>query len=115
MAALAGAVEAQDPSAFQRIICLLIHLHLLKVMDFDVRIGLGRSASDKSIQQFLALPLTLDILAPHWGVPIGEREQPRLFRRWKEYLGHLRSLLGVDVVDATRQAISNQSPQESFA
>lgn len=115
MAALAGAVEAQDPSAFQRVICLLIHLHLLKVMDFDVRIGLGRSASDKSIQQFLALPLTLDILAPHWGTPIGEREQPRLFRRWKEYLGHLQTLLAVDVVDATRQAISNQSPQESFA
>lgn len=115
IAALGGDIAQQDPLAFERVICLLIHLHLLKVMDFDVRIGLGRSASDRSIQQFLALPLVLDLLTPRWGTPILSREQPRLFRRWKEYLSHLQSLLAVDVVHATRQAIATQSPQESFA
>lgn len=116
VAALVGDRHELDPMAFERMLCLLIHLHLLKVLDFDVRIGLGRSAREDGMQSFLALPLTLDLLEPRWGQPLCERQQPRLFRRWKEYLSHLEALLAVDVIDAVRQAIASaQSPQGSFA
>lgn len=116
LAALPGDQAEEDPRAFEQMLCLLIHLHLLKVMDFDVRIGLGRSAREEGMQHFLALPLTLDLLEPRWGHPVSRTEQPRLFRRWREYLTHLQSLLAVDVVEATRNAILRaQEPQGSFA
>lgn len=115
VAALAGTVAAPDPRSFERIVCLLIHLHLLKVLDFDVRIGMGRSARDAMMQRFLSLPLTLDLLQPRWGSPMGDHEHPRLHRRWREYVAHLEGLVPRDVVDSTRQVLIEQSNLEGSA
>lgn len=107
IAALPGQVQEPPPGALQRVVCALIHLHVLKVLDFDVRIGVGRSARDESMQRFLCLPLALDLLEERWGSPLSAKEHPQLHRRWSEYLAHLDSMLPREMIDSTRELVSN--------
>lgn len=111
VAALPGEVQSPRAGAFERIVCSLIHLHMLKVLDFDVRIGLGRSARDEAMQLFLALPLTLDLLSPTCGEPLTEEEHPRLYFRWKEYLQHLEGLVPRGLLQKTREVVRQSIAQ----
>lgn len=107
LAALPGQVQEPPPGALSQVICALIHLHVLKVLDFDVRIGVGRSARDESMQRFLCLPLALDLLQERWGSPLNASAHPQLHRRWSEYLAHLDSMLPREMIESTRELISN--------
>ncbi|MCA9696915.1 MAG: hypothetical protein KC431_05270 [Myxococcales bacterium] len=78
----------------------LIHLHLLKVLEFDARISIGLGARDWAVQSFLALPLLLEALAPALGRPLEDLGPDQaLSRRWEEYREHLAGLVPRPVVD----------------
>lgn len=100
------------PADIGAVVGALIHLHVLKVLEFDARISIGVGARDWAVQTFLALPLLLPALARTLGRPfdpIGPAGS--LFdgsagvvdegfaRRWDEYGEHLGGLVPRNVVD----------------
>lgn len=104
MLALPGAVPASDPESLAALVGALIHLHFLKVLEFDARLGLALGSRDPGILAFLALPLLLPTLGPVLGSPLAgtrprgaslglERFESGADRLWTEYLDHLGELV----------------------
>jgi len=104
MLALPGAVPASDPASLSALVGALIHLHFLKVLEFDARLGLALGSRDPGILAFLALPLLLPTLGPILGSPLSglqtrgtglglERFEAKADRLWTEYLDHLGELV----------------------
>ena len=104
MLALPGAVPATSPDAFAVVVGALIHLHFLKVLEFDARLGLALGSRDPGILAFLALPLLLPSLGGVMGTPLSgltvrgasmgsESFEAGSHRRWNEYLEHLGELV----------------------
>jgi hypothetical protein len=126
--ALPSPAIASEPRDIGAVVGALIHLHVLKVLEFDARISIGLGARDWAVQTFLAMPLLLPSLAPTLGWPFElaqtreqvEREAgpgetgPRpaetgrnkagpvdggFARRWEEYTEHLAGLVPRNVVE----------------
>lgn len=109
--ALPGAVLPTDPQALAGVVGALVHLHFLKVVDLDARLGVAAVSRDPGITAFLALPLLLPRLEQTMGAPLAGLEQlsrqpaghdrvhAPLSRRWIEYLDHLQELVPQAVVD----------------
>ncbi len=100
MLALPGAVPASDPESLCALVGALIHLHFLKVLEFDARLGLALGSRDPGVLAFLALPLLLPTLASRLGSPLSgidvrgaslglESFEAGANRLWTEYLDHL--------------------------
>lgn len=101
--ALPGAVVPADPEHIGALVAALVHLHLLKVLELDTRVGLAIGTRDPGILAFLALPLLLPQLEARLGAPIvaagaGDFAAP-LLRRWTEYIEHLDELVPRSVVE----------------
>ncbi|NVB41983.1 hypothetical protein G6O69_29420 [Pseudenhygromyxa sp. WMMC2535] len=100
IAALPAPALEIDPLDVGAVLGALIHLHLLKVLEFDARIGIGFGARDWAVQTFLALPLLVTALEPVLGWPLDVEGPDRaLGRRWEEYREHLAGLVPRPVVD----------------
>jgi hypothetical protein len=102
--ALPGAVIPTDPAAVAAVVGALIHLHFLKVLELDARLGLAFSSRDPGILSFLALPLLLPWLSEVMGTPLGDLSRTAHFeaqahRRWAEYVDHLQELVPRVVVE----------------
>jgi hypothetical protein len=69
LAALPPPAIASEPHDIGAVVGALIHLHVLKVLEFDARISIGLGARDWAVQTFLAMPLLLPSLAPTLGWP----------------------------------------------
>ncbi|PRP97302.1 hypothetical protein [Enhygromyxa salina] len=120
LAALPAPAIPSAPADIGAVVGALIHLHVLKVLEFDARISIGVGARDWAVQSFLALPLLLPALERTLGRPF-DLDAPRgdtlpstagaLFaggagvvdegfaRRWDEYGEHLAGLVPRNVVD----------------
>jgi hypothetical protein len=121
LAALPPPPIASEPHDIGAVVGALIHLHVLKVLEFDARISIGLGARDWAVQTFLAMPLLLPSLAPTLGSPFefagqqggpggesGPGETGRggpipvdggFARRWEEYTEHLAGLVPRNVVE----------------
>jgi hypothetical protein len=82
----------------------LVHLHLVKVLAADARLGVALGSRDRALLSFLALPLALPALEGVLGSPLaGLRAESqfdaRLMRRWQEYVDHLQELVPREIVD----------------
>ncbi|MFO0634958.1 MAG: hypothetical protein U0168_19110 [Nannocystaceae bacterium] len=101
--ALPGAVVPCDPADVAAIVGALVHLHLLKVLELDTRVGLALGSRDPGILSFLALPLLLPTLAPVMGLPMSMSTDTgptaAVARRWTEYVDHLEELVPRSVVE----------------
>jgi hypothetical protein len=98
--ALTGSTFESGPEEVGAVVGSLIHLHLLKVLEFDARVGAGAAARDWAVQTFLALPLLLPSLERVLGSPwAGTKEDGERAQRWEEYTDHLRSMLPKDIVE----------------
>jgi len=104
MLALPGAVPASDPDSLCALVGALVHLHFLKVLEFDARLGIALGSRDPGILAFLALPLLLPTLRGALGSPLAgldvrkagvglERFEAGADRLWTEYLDHLGELV----------------------
>lgn len=69
--ALAEPAVTRRPEDIGAVVAALIHLHVLKVLEFDARISIGLGARDWAVQSFLALPLLLPVLEQALGSPFG--------------------------------------------
>ena len=115
MAALPAPPIPTEPEDIGAVVGALIHLHLLKVLEFDARISIGLGARDWAVQTFLALPLLLPALEPVLGRPFelgldtsasgpaakiaAGAVDEGFARRWDEYTEHLAGLVPRNVVD----------------
>lgn len=102
--ALPAPSVTRDPADIGAVLGALIHLHVLKVLEFDARISVGLGARDWAVQCFLALPLLLPRLQPVLGSPMGdiaggELADEGFARRWEEYRDHLAGLVPRPIVD----------------
>ncbi len=101
--ALPGAVVPCDPHDLGAIIASLIHLHLLKVLELDTRVGLALGSREPGVLAFLALPLLLPQLASELGEPVpavaSDATAAPVVRRWTEYVDHLAELVPRSVVE----------------
>ncbi len=105
--ALSGEPFSTAPQDVAAVIGALIHLHWLKVLEFDARIAPGAAASDRAVQAFLALPLLLPQIESVVGSPwSGGGHKSTSFRRWEEYVAHVRNLLPRDTVDKLLAALT---------
>ncbi|MGH1348518.1 MAG: hypothetical protein ACRBN8_43630 [Nannocystales bacterium] len=104
MLALPGAVPASDPESLSALVGSLIHLHFLKVLEFDARLGLALGSRDPGVLAFLALPLLLPALRSRLGSPLSgtavrgaglglESFEAGANRLWTEYLDHVAELV----------------------
>ncbi|MBV1861397.1 MAG: hypothetical protein KUG77_23460 [Nannocystaceae bacterium] len=104
MLALPGAVPASDPESLSALVGALIHLHFLKVLEFDARLGLALGSRDPGVLAFLALPLLLPALSSRLGSPLSgidargaslglESFEAGASRLWTEYLDHVGELV----------------------
>ena len=108
--ALPGAVLPTGPAAVSAVVGALVHLHFLKVLEFDARLGLALGSRDPGILSFLALPLLLPSLGDVTGTPLSglggygssqrgsgsvgvESFEAGAHRRWNEYVDHLAELV----------------------
>jgi hypothetical protein len=107
--ALPGAVLPSGPRAVSAVVGALVHLHFLKVLEFDARLGLALGSRDPGILSFLALPLLLPSLGEVTGTPLSglsghgsqrgsgsvgvESFEAGAHRRWNEYVDHLAELV----------------------
>jgi hypothetical protein len=104
--ALPGAVVPADPGALSAVVGALVHLHFLKVLELDARLGLALGSRDPGIMSFLALPLLLPYVGEVTGTPLGalvvpgrssgnpgEGVEAQAHRLWTEYLDHLQELV----------------------
>ncbi|MFV8756801.1 hypothetical protein ACNOYE_40170 [Nannocystaceae bacterium ST9] len=87
------------PESIGAVVGALIHLHVLKVLEFDARIGLGLGDRNWAVQAFLAMPLLLPRLAPVLGRPFAGAPDESFARRWDEYCEHVGGLVPRTVVD----------------
>lgn len=118
LAALPEAPLRSAPEDIGAVVGALIHLHTLKVLEFDARISVGLGARDWAVQSFLSLPLLLPALertlgrpfelgaslpgtpAGGAGAPAGGAGPEQAFaRRWEEYCEHLAGLVPRPVVE----------------
>jgi len=111
--ALPGAVLPTDPQVLSGVVGALIHLHFLKVLELDARLGLSAVSRDPGVTAFLALPLLLTRLHEVTGSPLGGLDAESvgvdrsghgslhapIARRWTEYLDHLQELVPRTSVD----------------
>jgi hypothetical protein len=113
--ALPEAPVSRAPEAIGAIVAALIHLHTLKVLEFDARISIGLGARDWAVQTFLSLPLLLPALERTIGRPFelaastpakpvgpltgGMGAEEAFARRWEEYCEHLAGLVPRPIVD----------------
>lgn len=110
--ALPGAVLPTDPRVLAGVTGALVHLHFLKVLELDARLGVAAVSRDPGVTAFLALPLVLPWLADVTGTPLGGMADPgderggardqghaSIARRWTEYLDHLQELVPRSAVD----------------
>jgi hypothetical protein len=101
--ALPGAVVPCDPQALGAIVGALIHLHLLKVLELDTRVGLALGSREPGVLAFLALPLLLPHLSSELGEPVPavaeDATSAPVVRRWTEYVDHLAELVPRSVVE----------------
>lgn len=126
--ALPAPTITSEPADIGAVVGALIHLHVLKVLEFDARISIGMGARDWAVQTFLAMPLLLPSLAPILGWPFEFAGEPKseagqqreldgetepgetarggavpvdggFARRWEEYTEHLAGLVPRNVVD----------------
>jgi hypothetical protein len=124
--ALPAPPVSSDPADIGAVVGALIHLHVLKVLEFDARISIGLGARDWAVQTFLALPLLLPSLETTLGRPFelgagfsraaggssraagggSSRAAGGVWavdegfaRRWEEYTEHLAGLVPRNVVD----------------
>jgi len=95
----ATAAELAGPIEIGSIVGALIHLHVLKLLELDARVGLVHGTRDRAVQAFLALPLLLPRLEPVMGSPFSGAPDPDFARRWTEYTEHLRGLVPREVVE----------------
>jgi hypothetical protein len=103
-AALPGSTFGAGPREIGAMIGALVHVHFLKVLELGARLGLAASSRDRSVQNFLALPLVLPKLAATLGEPMSADARALGFdhhvaRRWTEYLDHLGELIPQSVVE----------------
>lgn len=108
--ALPGAVLPTGPAAVSAVVGALVHLHFLKVLEYDARLGLALGSRDPGILSFLALPLLLPSLFEVTGTPLSgllgsggsqrgsgsvgiESFEAGAHRRWNEYVDHLGELV----------------------
>jgi hypothetical protein len=103
-AALPGAVPPTSPEAVGAVVGALAHLHAVKVLEFDARLGTALGSRDRAVQSFLALPLALPSVEGHLGSPlagIGARTgfEAGLAKRWSEHTDHLGELVSREIVD----------------
>lgn len=123
LAALPEPQIANEPADIGAVVGALIHLHMLKVLEYDARISIGLGARDWAVQSFLSLPLLLPALERTLGRPfplaadgLGRGEagpgglpsasansvggvEEAFARRWEEYCEHLAGLVPRPVVD----------------
>jgi hypothetical protein len=121
IAALPEPALAREPEDIGAIVGALIHLHILKVLEFDARISIGLGARDWAVQSFLSLPLLLPALEQTLGQPgfpesrahaAADGEDPgapwrdrgggveqAFARRWQEYCDHLAGLVPRPIVE----------------
>lgn len=110
--ALPGAVLPTDPRVLAGVAGALVHLHFLKVLELDARLGVAAVSRDPGVTAFLALPLVLPFIEPSTGSPLGDLCEPAdatrvgrdhgqapIARRWTEYLDHLQELVPRSAVD----------------
>lgn len=107
--ALPGAVLPSTPADVAAVVGALVHLHFLKVLELDARLGVALSSRDPGVLWFLALPLLLPSLGEVLGSPVSLAGTPRgktmeMFeagaeRRWIEYVDHLRELVPRSIVE----------------
>jgi hypothetical protein len=96
--ALPGAVVPTSPRAVGAVVAALCHVHVLKVLELDTRLGVAAGARDAGVTAFLALPLVLPHLQDAIGSPFAGLEGTsgfagQLQRRWTEYLDHLEGVV----------------------
>lgn len=110
MLALPGAVPASGPDALCVLFGALVHLHFLKVLEYDARLGLALSSRDPGVLAFLGLPLLLPSLGGITGTPLSgllvrgaavgsESFEAGAHRLWSEYLDHLGELVPKSAVE----------------
>lgn len=109
--ALPGAVLPTDPKVLAGVTGALVHLHFLKVVELDARLGVAAVSRDPGVTAFLALPLLLPWIGETTGTPLSgltDTDAPRpgrhhvdapIARRWTEYLDHLQELVPRSAVD----------------
>ncbi len=101
--ALPGAVIPCEPAELGAVIAALVHLHLLKVLELDTRLGIALGTRDPGILAFLALPLLLPWLQDTLGAPLptiaASAFETPIMRRWTEYVDHLEELVPKSVVE----------------
>lgn len=102
--ALPGAVLATDPEVVAAVVGALVHLHFLKVLELEARLGLAFSSRDPGILSFLGLPLLLPWICEVTGSPLGDLSRTAHFeaqahRRWTEYVDHLQELVPRSVIE----------------
>ena len=102
--ALPGAVLAMEPEVIASVVGALVHVHFLKVLELEARLGLAFSSRDPGILSFLGLPLLLPWLSEVMGTPLGDLSRTAHFesqaqRRWTEYVDHLQELVPRSVVE----------------
>ena len=96
--ALAGASH-HTPAELASLLGAMIHLHFIKVLGLESRVGLGGRRQRAAARAFLALPLLLPQLRDTLGDPLVGVEDSELLRRWDDYLEHLRGLVPRDTVE----------------
>jgi hypothetical protein len=131
MAALPEPALTRAPEDIGAVVGALIHLHTLKVLEFDARISIGLGARDWAVQSFLSLPLLLPALERTLGRPFelgpgradalagtltgGAGAEEAFARRWDEYCEHLAGLVPRPVVEKllatlVRRIVSPSTP-----
>jgi len=104
IAALPGTVLPTAPAAVGAVVGALVHLHLVKVLAVDARLGVALGSRDRALLSFLALPLLMPALEEVLGSPLAglrasSQFDARLMRRWQEYVDHLQELVPREIVD----------------
>lgn len=108
--ALPGAVLPAGQEAIAAVVGALVHLHFLKVLELDARLGVALGSQDRGILSFLALPLLLPSLGGVTGTPLSGLKTPTgsivtesfeagAHRRFSEYVDHLAELVPRSTVE----------------
>lgn len=101
--ALPGAVIPTDPADIAAVVGALVHLHLLKVLELDTRVGFALGGREPGVLAFVALPLLLPHLGSELGEPVGplsnDATMAPVARRWTEYVDHLADLVPRSVIE----------------
>lgn len=122
--ALPGVVVPTDPAAVAAVVGALVHLHFLKVLELDARLGFAAGSREPGVQAFLALPLLLPWLSSTVGAPLGgagperdarsaSRLEGQIARRWGEYVDHLDELVPRPVLENLLAAVVPRIVQPS--